>query len=152
MDLKEQYDKLLRFCYMKTKDRYLAEDITQETFIRFWESHSYEDTGKELAYLYTIARNLCIDSFRKKAFENIDDFPSLPAGEDTEPERRLSEIELEQALSQLPEEVREMIVLRYVNEIAVGDISKIFRMSRFAVHRRIKEGMALLKRFLEEGE
>ncbi len=55
MDLKEQYDRLLRYCYMKTKDRSLAEDIVQETFLKFWQSHSYENTGKEMAYLYTIA-------------------------------------------------------------------------------------------------
>ena len=33
MDLKEQYDKLLKYCYMKTKDRFLAEDIVQETYL-----------------------------------------------------------------------------------------------------------------------
>ncbi len=60
MDLQVQYEKLLRYCYMKTKDRCIAEDIVQETFLRFWQSKSYRDTGKELAYLYTIAKNLCI--------------------------------------------------------------------------------------------
>ena len=50
MDLKEQYEKLLRYCYMKTNDRFLAEDIVQETYLKFWQSHQYEDTGKELAY------------------------------------------------------------------------------------------------------
>lgn len=64
MDLKVQYDRLLRYCYMKTNDKYIAQDITQETFLRFWQSHTYEDTGKEMAYLYTIARNLCMDEFR----------------------------------------------------------------------------------------
>lgn len=52
MDLKLQYDKLLRYCYHKTKSEDLAEDIVQETFLKFWQSHSYEDTGKELAYLF----------------------------------------------------------------------------------------------------
>ena len=59
MDLKEQYDKLLKYCYMKTKDRFISEDIVQETFLRFWQSRKYEDTGKEMAYLYTIAREHC---------------------------------------------------------------------------------------------
>ena len=64
MDLQEQYSRLLRYCFMRTKDRYLAEVITQETFLRFWQSHSYRDTGREMAYLYTIARNLCIRECR----------------------------------------------------------------------------------------
>lgn len=152
MDLREQYDKLLRFCYMKTKDRYLAEDITQETFLKFWQSHSYEDTGKELAYLYTIARNLCIDSFRRKVPENIDDYPLLTAPRQSEPEQQLLGIELEEALSRLPDELREMILLRYTNDVSVNDIGKIYNMSRFAVYRRLKEGLALLRKILKEGE
>lgn len=53
-DLEEQYDKIYRFCYMKTKHRQSAEDITQETFLRFLEDHTYKEMGKMLAYLYTI--------------------------------------------------------------------------------------------------
>lgn len=49
MNLKEQYEKLLRYCYMKTNDRLLAEDIVQEAYLRFWKGHHYEDTGKEMA-------------------------------------------------------------------------------------------------------
>ena len=71
MDLQEQYSRLLRYCFVKTKDcfvktkdRYLAEDIVQESYLRFWQSHSYRDTGREMAYLYTIARNLCIRECR----------------------------------------------------------------------------------------
>ena len=35
---------------------YFAEDIVQETFLKLWQGRSYQDTGKELAYLYVIAR------------------------------------------------------------------------------------------------
>ena len=62
---------------MKTKDRYIAEDIVQETFLRFWQSHYYEDTGKEMAYLYTIARNLCMDEFRREKSLDIDAYSEL---------------------------------------------------------------------------
>lgn len=54
MDLKEQYEKLLRYCYMLTKDINLAEDIVQETYLKFWQSHTYKDTNKELAYLLRV--------------------------------------------------------------------------------------------------
>lgn len=66
MDLEEQYDKIYRYCYFKVHSRETAEDITQETFLRFFESRNYEDTGKPLHYLYTVARNLCIDEYRRK--------------------------------------------------------------------------------------
>ena len=146
MDLKEQYDKLLRYCFAKTKDRYLAEDIVQETFLKFWQSKNYEDTGKELAYLYTIARNLCIDEFRKPV--SIDIYECEIAGIDNI-ENHLDCSQLDEALGILDDELREIIILRYANEIRVSDISKILGISRFSVNRRLKEALSTLKSIME---
>ena len=66
MDLEEQYTKLLQYCYARVKDRDLAEDLVQESFLRFWQAKSYQSMGKEMAYLYTIARNLCLDEHKRK--------------------------------------------------------------------------------------
>ena len=71
IEIDEQYDKVYRYCYFRVKNQHLAEDITQETFLRFFESSSYRDAGRPLAYLYTIARNLCIDEFRKIPTEEL---------------------------------------------------------------------------------
>lgn len=67
MDFEEQYDKIYRYAYYKMKQAEIAEDITQETFLRFLESDTYRNTGQALQYLYTIARNLCMDEFRKSS-------------------------------------------------------------------------------------
>ena len=64
LDLETQYDKIYRYCYFKLGSRETAEDITQETFLRFLERGYGERDA--LPYLYTIARNLCIDEYRKK--------------------------------------------------------------------------------------
>lgn len=69
MDLEEQYDKIYRYCYFKLRHQQKAEDITQETFLRFLENTAYREQGKRLQYLYTIARNLCMDEFRKMTYE-----------------------------------------------------------------------------------
>ena len=148
MDLKEQYEKLLRYCYMKTKDRFLAEDIVQETFLKFWQSHSYENTGKEMAYLYTIARNMCMDEFRRKKPDNIENYPDLIACSNKEPESVIEGIAIETALDRLPDELREIVVMRYVSEVSLADIGKVLGMSRFSVNRRLKEGLSLLKKAL----
>lgn len=66
MDIEEQYDKIYRYCYFKLHDPQLAQDITQETFLRFYRQELSLDKGRELPYLYTIAKNLCIDEFRRK--------------------------------------------------------------------------------------
>ena len=151
MDLKEQYEKLLRYCYMKTKDRYLAEDIVQETFLKFWQSHRYEDTGKEMAYLYTIARNLCVDAWRKLPNLSIESCETMCTDKDAEPERVIEQLAIEYALQALPEDLREIVALRYISEISAADIGKILGISRFAVQRRLKMGLGLLKKELEGG-
>lgn len=152
MDIKVQYEKLLRYCYMKTNDRLLAEDIVQEAYLRFWQSHHYKDTGKEMAYLYTIARNLCVDEFRKQKHLNIEDLSDSIASERSEPETVINRLTIEKALESLPEELREIVTLRYISEISTADIGKIMGMSRFAVQRRLKTGLAILKKELEGEE
>lgn len=154
MDLKVQYDRLLRYCYMKTKDRFLAEDIVQESFLRFWQKRSYQDTEKEMAILYTIARNLCIDEFRRAApqcIESIEDHTELAACKEAEPESHLDRVAVEAALEVLPEDLREMVVMRYVCEMSAADIGRVMKMSRFSVNRRLKEGLNRLKTILEGG-
>ena len=80
MDLENTYDKIYRYVYFRIKDQTVAEDITQETFLRFISQkgniHDYE-----MKYLYTIARNQCIDEFRrlKSAEDKLRD--SLEAGD-----------------------------------------------------------------------
>ena len=69
MDIEEEYDKIFRYCYWKVHNKEIAEDITQETFLRFLQSN-YDERGKRIRFLYTIAGNLCIDEFRKKPFED----------------------------------------------------------------------------------
>lgn len=58
LELQEQCDRIYQYCYYRLNDAYLAEDITQETFLRFLESDSYQDAGRPLAYLYTVAKHL----------------------------------------------------------------------------------------------
>lgn len=65
MDIEEQYDKIFHYCYYRIRDKNVAEDITQKVVLRFYNSN-YVEQQKEIRYLYTIARNLCIDEYRKR--------------------------------------------------------------------------------------
>ena len=155
MDIEQQYDKLLRYCYMKLRDRTLAEDITQETFIRFFESKDYHSIGKEMAYLYTIARNLCIDYFRKQKDELIEDLPAkiqeMPESRD-KVESIVDRVSIEQALDSLTADEREAVVLRFSGELSVEDIAKSMDISRFAVRRRILSALEKLRKEMERVE
>ena len=155
MDIEQQYDKLLRYCYMKLRDRTLAEDVTQETFIRFFESKDYHSIGKEMAYLYTTARNLCIDYFRKQKEELIEDLPAkiqeMPDSSD-KVESIVDQLSIEQALDHLTDDEREAVVLRFSGELSVEDIAKSMDISRFAVRRRISSALEKLRKEMERIE
>lgn len=134
-DIDDQYDKIYRYCYLRVHSRETAEDITQETFLRFIERPQYHNTEKALNLLYTIAGNLCIDEFRKEKSQPIPD--DAASSEDIE-EELISQLPLKQALASLTEQDREMILLRYINDVSPAVIGSLYNMSRFAVNRRIK--------------
>lgn len=146
VDMQEQYDKIYRYCYYKVKNSVMAEDITQETFLKYFARNAYIERGKMLAYLYTIARNLCIDAFRKIQPELLTkDIPDIDSFEQID-----LNLTLHKALSILPEQERELLLLRYVNELSVAEISSILQVSRFAVYRRTGSAIATLKKALRE--
>lgn len=136
VDLRNQYDKIYRYCYLRVHSRETAEDLTQETFLRFLEKPQYHNKNKDLQYLYTIAGNLCIDEYRRKPTEELSE--DLPDDTDNE-DKVLTSIALSGALKKLSDEDRDIILLRYVNEEPVGVISKLYNISRFALNRRIKK-------------
>ena len=147
MHIDEQYDKVYRYCYFRVKNQHLAEDITQETFLRFFESSSYKDAGRPLAYLYTVARNLCIDEFRKVHTEELKEEIVQNGFEDAVVEKE----NLRQAMATLSKEEQELILLRYVNEVSVADLSKMYGKSRFALYRELSKITSKLERRISDG-
>ena len=141
MDLEEQYDKIYRYCYFKVNQREIAEDITQVTFLRFLESSDYVNTGKAIQYLYTIARNLCVDEYRKRKMELLDEEVVDSNAEDD----MITRVSVRMALAELDEADRELLLLRYVNEVPVSVICKLYGISRFAVYRRVSQATKNLK-------
>ncbi len=147
INIREQYDKIYRYCYFKLKNQYLAEDITQETFLRFLESDGYRDVGRPLAYLYTIARNLCINEFRKVRTEELKEDVLQDGFEDAVVQRQV----LQQAMECLTKEEQELLLLRYVNELAFSDLCKLYGKSRFALYRELSRITSKLERRISDG-
>ena len=133
MDIEEQYDKIYRFCYYRVHNKETAEDLTQETFLRFMSSH-YEERGEVIRYLYTIARNLCIEESRQMKAEEL---PENISDDGTGAEGMMEHIRVRLALDRMAEEDRELLILRYLNEESVTDICRITGISRFSLYRRL---------------
>lgn len=140
LDIDEVYDKIYRYCYYRLHDRETAEDITQETLLRYFSSDVPRDKTETHKYLYTIARNLCIDEYRRIKAE--------PLTAEIADHDFLEDLDLKTALDSLCEEDRELIILRYYDDLSVGVLCQMYGISRFALYRRIKRILAQLKKLL----
>lgn len=139
--------KIYRFIYFKVKGSELAEDLTSNTFLKVWE---YIKNGKKIKlfkpFIYRIARNLVIDYYRSREKEEL---PLIYGDEELEdefkinPDQEIDKETLEKLLAYLNSDQREVIVLRYLEEHSIKEISKIVDKSpghvRVLIHRTIKE-------------
>lgn len=146
--VRRYYSQILRYCNFHCADRALAEDLTQETFLRFFRALAgYMYKGKTLNYLYSIARNLCIDQREKSREIVTEDIPEKG-------EERMGEVDerlvMEEALRQLPEALREVIVLRFFQELKLGEIAKILNIGVPTVKYRLKKALGLMEQELRK--
>lgn len=148
MNLEDKYNKIFRYCYYHVRNKDLAEDLTQETFLRFIESN-YQEKGKEMNYLYTIAKNLCINEINKSVPTMQND---AIEDESVVDEDLVEKIYIRNLLMKLPDDDREVLILRYMNGETVSDISKLLGISRFALYRKIQNAKKELKKMLEGGK
>ena len=146
VDMEEQYDKIYRFCYFRLRSRQAAEDITQETFLRYFERYQCATSEQTLRCLYTIARNLCVDEYRRDsreaAWAQPYPYPEEEKGEGDE--QVLTSLLVRAAVASLEQDEQELLLLRYVNEVPIQSIAQFYGISRFAVYRRLA---AVTKRF-----
>lgn len=155
------HEKIYRFIYLKVPTRQDAEDIAGETFLRFWH---YLREGKQVesiqALLYKTARNLVVDFYRKRG-KPTESFEDLVIEEiivadrvDLSLEEKMtlkSNFEaIEETLRQLKDIYREVIVLHYLNELSVTEVSQIINRSRGATRVLLHRGVKTLKELLEE--
>ncbi len=153
VDVETQYDKIYRYCYFRLHNRETAEDLTQEAFLRYFEKYDCHTAQQAEKCLYTIARNLCIDEYRKlqqskDAWQELigSSFCDETLQQYTGGEQFLTCLAVRDALSDLNKEEQELLLLRYVNEVPAAVIGRVLGISRFAVYRKLA---AVSKKFKE---
>ena len=138
------YDQIYKFCYWKTHSAVDAQDITQDTFIRFMDAaQTYSDIESPKALLYTIAHHLCLNWLKKVPWDQE------PAAEDFA-DHAIRKIYLSTAIAALPNEQQEVLLLRYGQDLKVGEIAEILGLSRFQVTYRVRGALRQLKKLLKE--
>ncbi len=148
--VEEHYDDVLAYCRRHAPSYDEAPDVAQEAFLRFVRSGRSPVEGKPLAYLLTIARNLCIDASRAKRPPAVPldvDVPDRSPGAD--PAAACAGGEVGALIGALDPELREVVELRFDQGFKVGEIAQVLGVSRFAVNRRLNRALAELRRGLE---
>ena len=150
MNLEDQYDRIFKYLYFRLHDRHIAEDLTQEAFLRFLLSRTYRDENRQLQYLYTIARNLCNQHYRDREITySLEETEDIPESESFE-QSLLQRLSLRDALEKLSPEEREMLFLRYINEVPVAVMSGLYNISRFAMYRKLNSILKKIRIRMEE--
>lgn len=142
------YKEILTYCSYHCPDKGYAEDLAQETFVRFFANlPAYQYKGKTKNYLYTIAGNLCRDYFKKKKELPADEMELQDAaGAEVHPmEHVLDKLMIEWALQQLPEELREVVVLYYFQGLKLAEAADTLQIGLSLVKYRLKQAKKQLK-------
>ena len=144
--VRKYYSMILRYCQLHIQDLGYAEDLTEETFARFFRNLSqYQHYGKAANYLYVIAGNLCRDHHKRPAEVPMEELPEQPVYQMVSLDLRL---DVHRALEQLPPELREVTILYFFQELKQKEIAKILGIGLPLVKYRIRRAKELLAQMI----
>lgn len=155
-------DKIYTSVYMLVKDKYLAEDIFQDAFLKMIKTIKegrYSEQGKFLPWAIRVAHNLCMDHFRRSRQQ----IPiTLPDGQDLSSlfgagdlasdgiEKRQVHGSVRQLVEDLPEEQREVIVLRVYGDLSFKEISELTGVSINTALGRMRYALINLRKTIND--
>jgi RNA polymerase sigma-70 factor (ECF subfamily) len=158
-------DKIYHLAYRMLHNVQEAEDVVQETFLRVYTNlNRYDETQKFSTWIYRIGTNLCIDRLRKrKASYSLDaevndsegsDWYSMLASNDRTPEGELllseTQEQVRRAIDSLPEKYKSAVILRYLHDMSLQEISEVLDMPVTTVKTRVHRGREYLRERLEK--
>ncbi len=154
---KQNADAIFRYCLMRVSERELAKDIAQDTFTKVWQ---YAGKGEKItnlrAFLFTTARNLIIDQYRKKKVSSLDSLMEEGFDVGVEIEQGLfDKIDGARAMAfigSIPDKYRDAIYMQYVEGLSVKEIAEITGESENNISVRIHRGLQKLRSILREQE
>ena len=154
-------DKLYTSILFLVKDKYLTEDIFQDVFIRIIDTMRggrYTEEGKFLPWAMRIAHNLCVDHFRKvkrtptiRNSEDKDIFEVLNFADDSAETvliKRQSHNRVREMLERLPEDQREVIILRHYADMSFKEIAATTNCSINTALGRMRYGLINLRKLM----
>jgi RNA polymerase sigma factor (sigma-70 family) len=148
--IQENYMSIYKYCFYHVHNRDVAQDITQDVFLKFIkEIERYREYGKLKNYLYVIARNSIRDHARKiKEIDLETDFEAEKY-DDGGIDKKIEQLSVWEALSSLEELEKEILILRYYQDHIIKEISEIMGMPASTIRYKLKNAEKTLKSRLE---
>lgn len=149
-EIYEEFRKrIFRYTYYLLYDRDLAEDLTQLTFLKAWLALPHFSSGKGTfqAYLYAIARNLVIDYQRRKKEVSLEDVaePSYEVDFENALIKEDNVKMVQRLLTGLDGEEKQLVILRYFEQMRFGEIAHILGKKEGAVRVRLHRVLQKLR-------
>ena len=173
-ELVEKYKQpIFNFVFRTLRDEIETEDVAQNTFLQVWKSRArYERTAKFSTWLFTIARNLCLNEIRRRSRHPAESIEETHAEHEDQPQRQYEDKKIslptdsalqgelaqkiEEALAELPENQRTAMLLCRQDELSYEEIADVLDCSLSATKSLIHRGREMLKeklkRYLQSGE
>jgi len=173
-ELVEKYKQpVMNFVYRSLRDETEAEDLAQNVFLQVYKSRNrYKQTAKFSTWLFTIARNLCLNELRRRSRHPAESIEETQAENEDQPQRQYEDKsqmappekllqgelaqKIEEALAELPENQRSAILLCRQDELSYEEIAGILDCSLSAtkslIHRGRETLKEKLKRYLSTGD
>ena len=143
-------DALFRYCFFKTRSKEMSKDLVQETYMKTW---NYLVKGQSIdnmrAFFYKTLTNLIIDEYRKKKTVSLDELEEIGLDQSTNDiELYYDKLDAEKALLVLDEiggSYKDVIIMRYVQDLSLKEISDITGESENSLSVKIHRGLKKIK-------
>ncbi len=154
----EKYsDAIFRYCYYRVFDREKAKDHMQEAYCRTWK---YLSEGKAIenmrAFIYRTANNIIIDEARKKKSISLDQIMEKGVTPSQDPRQKTENYftgkEIIDIIKSLDEKYRDVILLKYIDDLSTKEIAMVLRETENNVYVRLSRGMEKVKEVLRNQE
>lgn len=146
--VKTYYQTIFAYFYRNTGDYHRSCDLTQEVFIKAISAiPAYKSNGKLKAWLFSIASNHLRNDWRYRKVHPQEELEENAVGAQ-EISEELRKVELEEAMSKLPPEQREAVVLKYYHGLKAAEIAKVTHTREATIKSRLKYGLEKLKKLL----
>lgn len=153
----EEADSIFRFFALRISDRETALELVQETFLKYWQAMQKGKVENDRAYVFSIARNLVIDWYRKKKSISLDEKLESEEGQKFDikddlvqnPENFADAKMALEKVSSLPPQYREIIYLRFVEGLSPQEIAQVLREAPNATSVRLSRALEALRKILK---